>query len=579
MSDLLTLRPYQDEAVDKTFEAIALGTNRPAVVLPTGAGKTVIFSWIANRWVRERRSRVLVLVHRDELATQTVNKLRDVAPTLRVGVVKAQRNEYANVDVIVGSVQTLRSFARRNPIRNIGLVIVDEAHHATAQSYIDILEHFGCFAPRTSECTCGQVGFHAMDCQLSTQQWAVTPAVGFSATLVRSDKGDLGSVWEKVVCQRDILDLIPQYLCDVRGKLVTVDGLSLSEIKTTRGDFSEASLTDALLTAEAQEFVVRAYFEHATGRKTIVFTPTVEAARAFAEAFRREDVQVAVVWGSMPTEERRLILKQFESGEIDVIVNCMVLTEGYDEPSASCAIIARPTKSAALYVQMVGRVLRKYPGKRDALVLDIVGASHEHRLATLADLTSRRIEMIEPGESLAEAAVRERKRGNPKLSGYVISSDDIDLFHRSPSVWLTTNEGIWFISTRCPQKPGTPCPTLGHISGKHGGHIWFLWPDTDGAYKVGVRPTYQNGGQFVRDGLDLETAMSWAEQFATEEDSSIASRSSSWRRRNEKPSEQQLDFARDRLNLIFPTNITKKDLSDLISIAVASSKLDRSIKR
>jgi superfamily II DNA or RNA helicase len=135
MSDLLKLRDYQEDAVNLTFEAIALGTNRPAVVLPTGAGKTVIFSWMANKWVRERKSRVLILVHRDELATQTVKKLHDVAPALKVGVVKGSRNEYANVDVIVGSVQTLRRFNRRAPILNIGLVVVDEAHHAAAESY------------------------------------------------------------------------------------------------------------------------------------------------------------------------------------------------------------------------------------------------------------------------------------------------------------------------------------------------------------------------------------------------------------------------------------------------------------
>lgn len=555
MSDLLQLRDYQEDAVNQTFEAIRLGTNRPAVVLPTGAGKTVIFSWIANRWVRTYRTVVLVLVHRDELATQTVKKLHDVAPSLKVGVVKGQRNEYANVDVVVGSVQTLRRFARRNPIQNVGLVIVDEAHHAAAESYREILDHFGCFT--------GQ-----------------TPAVGFSATLVRSDKGDLSEVWERVVCQRDILDLIPKYLCDVRGKLVTVDGLSLSEIKTTRGDFSESSLTDALLTAEAQRFVVNAYFEHARDRKTIVFTPTVAAARAFNDQFIATGVRSAVIWGTMPAEERRLTLKRFETGDLEVIVNCMVLTEGFDEPSASCAIIARPTKSAALYVQMVGRVLRKHPSKRDALVLDVVGASHEHRLATLADLTSRRVEEIQPGESLLEAATRERRQGNPNLANYVVNTDDIDLFHRSPSVWLKTYEGVWFISTRC--------ATVSMIDGecvitnntrKCTGHIWFIWPDSNepGAYKVGVRPTYGNGGRFLRDGLDLETAMSWAEQFAGEEDKTLANRSASWRRKAEKPSEQQRDFA-ERLGLEFPENVTKRDLSDMISIHVASSRLDRAVK-
>lgn len=555
MSDLLKLRDYQEDAVTKTFEAFALGTNRPAVVLPTGAGKTVIFSWMANKWVRERRTRVLILVHRDELATQTVEKLHAVAPALKVGVVKGTRNEYGNVDVIVGSVQTLRRLNRRAPILNIGLVIVDEAHHAAADSYRDILDHFGCFT--------GQ-----------------TPAVGFSATLVRSDKGDLSTVWERVVCQRDILDLIPEHLCDVRGKLVTVDGLTLSEIKTTGGDFSESSLTDALLTADAQRFVVNAFFEHARDRKTIVFTPTIAAARAFNDQFIAAGVRSAVIWGTMPAEDRRLALKRFETGELEVIVNCMVLTEGFDEPSASCAIIARPTRSAALYVQMVGRVLRKHPSKRDALVLDVVGASQDHKLATLADLTSRRVVEIIEGESLMEAATRERKRGNPNLANYVVNTDDVDLFHRSPSVWLKTYEGVWFISTRCPTMNGRECVIPRSTSGvKCSGHIWFLWPDANevGMYKVGVRPTYGTGGRFLREALDLETAMSWAEQFARDEDSTLANRTASWRRKAEKPSEQQRDFA-ERLGLSFPENVTKRDLSDMISVHVASSRLDKAIK-
>lgn len=549
-SELLKLRPYQETAVEKTFEAIALGTNRPAVVLPTGAGKTVIFSWIANRWVRDRRTKVLILVHRDELVTQTEKKLHDVAPTLRVGVVKGSRDRHRDVDVIVASVQTLRHARRRIPITGVGLVIVDEAHHASADSYKTVLDHFGCFT-------------------------GIVPAVGFSATLTRSDKGDLSEIWESVVYRRDILDLIPKYLCDVRGKLVTVDGLTLSEVTTQNGDLAAGSLTDALLTAEAQTFVVDAYFEHARDRKTIVFTPTVEAARAFADQFTVRGVRTAVVWGAMPAEERRLVLKQFSAGELEVIVNCMVLTEGFDEPSASCAIIARPTRSPALYVQMVGRVLRKFPGKIDALVLDVVGASKDHRLATLADLTSRRVPDVREGESLVEAAIREKEEGNPSLTGYVVSSADVDLFHKSSSVWLKTYAGCWFIQTRCDAQPYRPCETLNHITGKHGGHIWFLWPDENDTYKVGVRPTYKNGGRFLREGLDLEPAMAWAEQCAVEEDSTVASRTSSWRRKRESPSEAQMEFASMTLGLEFPASITKRELSDMISIAVASKKLDK----
>lgn len=546
MTELLKLRDYQDEAITKTFEAIALGTNRPAVVLPTGAGKTVIFSWMANKWIQDgNRSRVLILVHRDELVKQTVKKLNDVAPGLRVGVVKADRNEHGMVDVIVASVQTLRMPKRHQQIVNVGLVIVDEAHHAAAESYRTVLDYFGCFT-------------------------GLIPAIGFSATLSRSDKADLSRVWDRVVYQKDILDMIPKYLCDVRGKLVTVDGLSLADVARNNGDLAAGSLSEALLTADAMSFVVRAFFEHAAERKTIVFTPTVAAMEAFVAAFRAAGVATGSVWGAQDDDDRASNLLDFKTGRIQVLVNVMVLTEGYDEPSASCAIICRPTESEGLYVQMVGRVLRLFPGKIDALVLDVVGASLNNRLATLADLTEREIKEIREGETLATAAIREKKEGNTSFAGLSITMKDVDLFHRSPSAWLRTKAGVYFISTRCQASMG--CRVVPG-TGKCGNHLWFLWPEDGGTFKIGVRGTFKSGGRYAREGLDLAAAMAWAEQLATDEDSSIATRAASWRKKKGPPSDAQRDYALS-LGIAFTEKTTKPELSDLMSIHIASTKLD-----
>lgn len=548
--DMLALRPYQEDALTAIIRGIADGVLRPAVVLPTGAGKTVIFSHLSKYWHESTGKRVLILVHRDELVTQTERKLHAVAPHLTTGVVKAKRAEIG-ADVIIGSVQTLRKLNRRADIQNVGLVIVDEAHHAAADSYVQIMEHFGCFTE--------------------------TPAVGFSATLVRSDKGDLSTVWQKVVEQKDILDMIPEFLCDVRGKLITVDGLSLGEVMMNRGDLAAGSLTDALLSADAQNYVVRGFLEHASDRPTIVFVPTVEATEVFADAFSEAGITVGRVWGSMPDEERRPELKRFAEGEIQVLVNCMVLTEGYDEPKASCAIIARATRSPALYVQMVGRVLRKFPGKTDALVLDVVGASMNFKLATLADLTSRRVVEILPGESLAEAAIREREAGNPNLANYVISTRDVDLFHRSPSAWLTTYEGVWFLNTRCGwQHAG--CPEFPNRTEPCGSHLYFLWPTADAKYRVGKRPTRKQGGKWLTESVDLEFAMEWAEQLAFDEDPSLADRRASWRRKNESATDAQINRAR-LLRLEFDEKrITKRELSDMMSVKMASDILDPAIR-
>lgn len=542
---ILTLRSYQEDAIAATLASYSrlAPLKRPAVVLPTGAGKTVIFSHLAKTWNATRDGKIVILVHRDELVTQAVDKLRKAAPMLTAGVVKGARNEL-DTDVIVASVQTLAKPARLFPLLDkVGLVIVDECHHAAATSYMTILEEFGCF--RTD-------GTGAV-------------AVGFTATMSRADSRALADVWEEVVYTRDILDMIALgYLSDVKGKLVTIDGMSLEDVKKSRGDYAASSLSDMLQTSGAITAVADAYLEHAKGRSALLFAPTVEAAELFSTAFLERGVTSAVVWGSMPEADRRRTLRRFDDGEIDVLCNCMVLTEGYDSPRAEVAIIARPTTSAALYVQMVGRVLRTFPGKDMALVLDVAGASQIHGLATLSDLTTQRVAEIVEGESLREAAERAIREGALDLSGDV-SARDVDLFQRSRSVWLQTYAGCWFIPVK--------------------DHVFFIWPEPTGdTFSVGVRPTRprpgEGNGRFVQTGLDLSAAMSWASQDAEEMDSnprfSAASRDASWRTRRQPPSEGQTGMA-SGMGLDI-TDKTKAEVSDMISVHIASSMLDRAFR-
>jgi superfamily II DNA or RNA helicase len=500
---------------------------------------TVIFSHLAKTWNATRPGKVVILVHRDELVNQTVDKLHAVAPMLTAGVVKGSRNEI-DADVIVASVQTLTKPARLFPLLDkVGLVIVDECHHAAAATYRRVLEEFGCFDPP------------------NTGQGAV--AVGFTATMSRADSRSLGEVWEEVVYTKDILDMIALgYLADVRGKLVTVDGMSLEDVKRSRGDYQASSLSDILQTSGAITAVADAYLEHAKGLRTILFAPTVESARLFSTALEERGVRSAVVWGAMGEDLRRRTLRQFDAGEFDVICNCMVLTEGFDSPAASCAVIARPTTSAALYVQMVGRVLRPYPGKDQALVLDVAGASQMHDLATIADLSTRRIPEIVEGESITEAAERAIRQGALDLSGDVAVSD-VELFRRSRSLWRQTYAGCWFISTKT--------------------RILFIWPEDGGTFKVGLRSASGASGGFAQHGLDLTTAMSWAEQQAEELDSSamrLTTRDAAWRRKGGQPTARQIDMATG-LGL----DVTGKDkagVSDMIDIHLTSSMLDRAFR-
>lgn len=542
-SGILTLRKYQEEAC--LAAAVAWGRmRRPAIVLPTGAGKTVIFSHIAKSWVetpyRTRGKQVVILVHRDELVNQTVNKLQKVAPALTVGVVKGARNEIDS-DVIVASVQSLSKPARLFPlIGRVGLVIVDECHHAAATSYMRVLEELGCFQPME------ETG-HAV-------------AVGFTATLSRSDSRSLGDVWEEVVYSRDILDLIGLgYLVNPRGKLITVDGMTLEEVKKSRGDYQASSLSDMLITSGAITAVADAYLEHAKGIPGLLFAPTVESSALFSDALRERGVRAAPVWGAMDERGRRRTLRQFEDGELDVLTNCMVLTEGFDAPRAQVMVGCRPTTSAVLYTQMVGRVLRPYPGKDHALVLDVTGASRMHGLATLADLTAKEVPDIMQGESLTEAIERAEKTGALDLAGD-IGVVDVDLFGRSKAVWLQTYAGCWFIPAK--------------------DHVVFIWPEVEGdSFRVAKRPMSGTGGAYLQKGLDMATAMSWAEQEAAELDTGnergtrLTSRNASWRKSKMDPTDGQLSLASAyRLDV---TGKTRAEVSDMISRHKVSAMVDR----
>lgn len=531
----LRARPYQTEALAALHKTWAEGVLRAAIVLPTGMGKTVIIGHQIAEEVEAGR-RPVVLVHRDELAHQTVGKIRAILPDTEVGIVKAGRNETC-ADVLVCSVQTLAREARREqiPPGSVDLVVVDECHHASAQSYVDILTYFGCFEG--------------------------TRAVGFTATLARNDSRGLGNVWERVAYKRDVLFGIKGgYLSDVRGRALEIDGFNLAEVARSRGDYQDGSLGEALLSVDAGTVIADRFAEHAGGRQGVLFAPTVATAEVFADDLREAGIETAVITGATPTEDRQLIYKRFQAGEIQVLSNCMVLTEGFDAPWASCAVIARPTQSPSLYVQMVGRVLRPWPGKADALVLDVVGTARTHRLATLAELVDGGLPPKD-GESIREAVERfEREAAEREVSAEelgAVRSYEVDLFHQSRSAWLRTYSGIWFIPTRK--------------------RTFVVHEEGTGTYRVGHCGVYnKRDAKWELTGLPLEYAMAWAEQWAEEADSSISSRNAPWRR-NKAPSEGQVTQATKcgiPLEHSDGTPLSRGELSDQLSIFYASRLLD-----
>lgn len=372
MSALLRLREYQVKAIRAIHEKWDAGVTRPAVVLSTGSGKTVIFTHLAEQFLAANPGRrVLVLAHTDELVLQAKAKMHEVAPHRVVGIVKAAQNE-VHAEVVIASVQSLRTEARRNKLKNVGLIVTDECHHGTSRTYMNIYQHFGAFDENPR-------------CRMA----------GFTATLVRADDKKLSDVWQDVAFRLSIAFMIRAgYLLDVKGKRVEVPELDLKKVHTSGGDYKEGELADALVEAMAPQIVAKKYLEHASDRKGIGFAPTVDSAYIFSDAFRDLGITSEVVHGKLDKQERRDILLRLKSGETQVCWSVMALTEGFDEPTVSCAIMARPTKSSGLWQQMVGRVLRPDlslpPDERGhALLLDVTGAGRLHGLQSLVDLSAR----------------------------------------------------------------------------------------------------------------------------------------------------------------------------------------------
>lgn len=525
-------RPYQVDAIKALTAGWGDGTNnRLAVVLPTGAGKTVVFANLISELLAQLNGgRALVIAHREELIQQAADKIRAVRPDLRVGVVKAERDEHQDVDVIVASIQTLAVERRRQAIGDVGLVIVDECHHAAAPSYMTVLEHFGA--------------------------WRGVPVAGFTATMTRTD-GGLAEVWQDVVFTLDILEMIEDgYLCDVRGKRVIVEGLDLDAVKTRAGDLQDGQLGQALDDSGAAKVVAEAYRQHAADRPGVVFTPTVDTAQSMAEAFTAAGIPAAAVWGDMPKDDRSDVLDQYKAGTVQVLTNCMVLTEGFDAPWTSCVVIARPTKSAGLYCQMAGRALRLWEGKKDALILDVMGASTRHKLASIVDLTSREVVMDDEDQTLRETVRAAEEKAKQVVDLSRVQVEEIDLFHGSSVRWLKTESGVWFI------------PVADAL------YVFLIRNPVDRTYWL-RRFDINNGivGPKHDVPLPLADAKAWLEQQARAMGSRwLATRSAPWR--NKPASAKQLGFCRVN-GIAVPRGSTAGEVSDLQAVHQFTTILNR----
>lgn len=575
------LRPYQHDAIEATVKAEARGVRAQLGVAATGLGKTVIFCSLAA----QRGGRTLILAHRDELVSQAVQKVHEIWPGVDVGIIKAEAND-VHAQVIVASVQTLSRQKRLAqlvaasdsvlmPTAPLDLVIVDEAHHSAAVTYKAIIN--GLRAGHGEVCVCGHdrdghvevdLGRSRCTCQVEGEEGVAEPCpcdapeyvppgpllLGVTATPDRGDGVGLDDVFGEIVWNYDILwGIRSGFLADVRAKRITLDQLDLSKVKVSRGDYDAGSAGRAMEDASAPEYVVKAWLEHAKDRQTLVFTPTVDLAQSVADQFAHAGVKAAMVSGETPLMERRAILRDYAAGEIQVVANCAVLTEGFDEPRTDCIVVARPTKSRALFTQMIGRGTRRHPAKDHLLVLDVVDASTRLSLITVPSLFGL------PEQEAAEVQVKNLtdvvdEFEARKVAAGLMRAQDADLFHKM------RGQGIAWIHV-----PGTTARYERPLPQNMGTLVLVeVDPSTENSWRCGVR--FESGEKqvFLWAG-SMELAQGVAEDYARKRlGSKMAFIATDARWRKNPPSEKALAFAKKLRVPHYSDYATAGELADAI---------------
>jgi superfamily II DNA or RNA helicase len=410
---LIQDRPYQATSRDRCFQRWQGGDRSTLLVLPTGTGKTVVAGLIAQEALEVHGRRTLFIAHREELITQAEDKLGrfGLNTAIEMGDQRARDSAamFGRPDVVIATVQTMQNRRLESWDRDqFGVIIVDEAHHARARTYQNLLDHFRGY-------------------------WLL----GITATPDRGDGKNLGTVFDSLAFQYTLREAITDgYLVPlVAARLQT--RADLKAIRTTGGDFNDGDLA-ARIGPHIEE-LADAISRECGDRPTVVFCPDVRCSEVMADALTAKGIEARAISGAMKKVDRRARLRQFHDREFQAIVCCDLLTEGWDEPQVACVAVCRPTKLRNRYAQMIGRGTRPDPdtGKVDCLVLDFAWETTAgHTLCTPVDLfddsrasddvlalaalwMGRTPGPVDPGAVIeaAEREVRERKRLNIVLTG------------------------------------------------------------------------------------------------------------------------------------------------------------------
>lgn len=410
----MKLRDYQEEAATGVFRAWVDRASTLAV-LPTGLGKTVLFAEIVRR-MHERGARAMVLAHREELILQAADKIRRVTgleAQIEMGEYKVQPYFGEVPPIVVSTVQTHCAggdgggrMSKFDP-QDFGLVVIDEAHHATSPTYRRCIDWYR----QNSDCK----------------------VLGVTATPDRADEEALGQVFESVAYEYGVLDAINNgWLVPVEQQMVTVGSLDFSAVRTTAGDLDQGDLAVVMEQERNLQGIAAPTVEICGERRAIVFATTVAQAERLAEIINRHRPgRAAWLCGKTDKDDRRRILADFRAGRLQFVVNVGVLTEGFDDAGVEVVVMARPTKSRALYAQMAGRGTRpaeeiagrlgdvptaaercamiRASSKPRCLIVDFCGNAGRHKLCCTADILGGNVD----DDVVAEVKRRVRENGKP----------------------------------------------------------------------------------------------------------------------------------------------------------------------
>lgn len=354
---MFQLRPYQAEAKQAILSAWDEGYRKTLLALPTGCGKTVVFSSVTKNQVN-KGLKVLIMAHRGELLQQAADKLKE-SSGLDCVLEKAESTSLGSfMPVTVGSVQSLAQPKRlaKFPSDYFQDIIVDETHHCLSNSYQRVLEHF----PDAN-------------------------VLGVTATPDRGDKQTLGQYFDSQAYEYSMSQAIrDNYLIPIKAQMIPLE-LDIAKVGVSNGDYAVGEIGNAL--EPYLEQIAQEMSHYCRGRKTVVFLPLIATSQKFCRMLNDVGLSATEVNGN--SEDRSEILSDFESGKYDVLCNSMLLTEGWDCPSVDCIVILRPTRVRALYQQMVGRGMRLSPGKDHLLLLDFLWLSERHDLCRPSSLVSK----------------------------------------------------------------------------------------------------------------------------------------------------------------------------------------------